>query len=184
MTGRPPGHGYGLRAGTAGLALAAAGLLLAGSGEHAASGTVGDVVARLGRLTVSATALRPGPSGTLTASVQLSTSGQRSDQLDAAIAAGGGTVALYHQQVSLAEVPDLTGCGGVSPPLPVIERWMHYGPLLIPGQAGQSAGTALPVDATLTVRPATPATGKTVTVTLYFSGGGALSLALPVNAQR
>jgi hypothetical protein len=177
MTGPWLGQDYGRRAGTAGLALAALGLLLAGPAEPAASGA-GDVVARLGALTVNATALRPGPSGTLTASVQLSTSGRRSDQLDAAIAAGGGTVALYHEQVSLAEVPDLTGCGGDVTPLPVVEHWLHYGPLQVPGQ---SAGPAPPVDATLTVRPVTPVVGKTLTVTLYFAGGGVLPLNLPVD---
>ena len=58
MTSPRPGEGYGRLAGIAGLALAALGLLLTGSGERAASGT-GDVFARLGSLTVSATALRP-----------------------------------------------------------------------------------------------------------------------------
>ncbi len=91
---------------------------------------------------------------------------------------GGGTVALYHQQVSLAEVPDLTGCGGDAAPLPVIERWLHYGPLQVPGQ---SAGAAAPVDATLTVQAPAPAGGKTLTVTLYFAGGGVLPLPLPVS---
>ncbi len=83
-----------------------------------------------------ATALRPGPSGTLTASVQVAASGRHSGQLDAAIAAGGGPVALYHEQVSLAEVPDLTSCGGGIVPLTVVERWLHYGPLEVPGQSG------------------------------------------------
>jgi hypothetical protein len=105
-------------------------------------------------------------------------SAPRSAQLDAAIAAGGGTVALYHEQVSLAEVPDLTGCGGDAAPLPVIEHWLHYGPLQVPGQAG---GPAPPVDATLTVRPVTRIAGRTLTVTLYFAGGGVLPLTLPVN---
>ena len=131
MTSPRLGPGYGRRAVMAGLALAALGLPLTGSAEPAVSVT-GDVVARLGSLTVRATALRPGPSGTLTASVQVGKSGRHSEQLDAAIAAGGGTVALYHEQVSLAEVPDLTGCGGGAAPLPVVERWLHYGPLQIP----------------------------------------------------
>ena len=178
MTWPWAGQGYGRRAGTAGLALAAAGLLLAGSGGRVASGS-SDVIARLGPLTVSATALRPGPSGTLTASVRLSTSGPRSASLDAAIASGGGTVTLYHDQVSLAEVPDLTGCGGDAAPLPVVERWLHYGPLQVPG-SGQFAGPAPPVDATLTVQPAAPIASKTLTVTLYFAGGGVLPLTLPV----
>jgi hypothetical protein len=177
MTGRRPGQGYGRRAGTAGLALAALGLLLTGPAEPAASGTE-DVVARLGPLTVRATPLDPGPAGTLTATVQLSTSARRSAQLDAAVAADGGTVALYHQQVSLAEVPDLTGCGGDPTPLPVIESWLHYGPLQVPGQ---SAAGATPVDATLTVQPVAPVAGHTLTVTLYFAGGGVLPVTLPVS---
>jgi len=179
------GHGYGRRAGTAGLALAAAGLALAAVGlalagpaeERPASGA-GDVIARLGPLTVTATALRPGPSGALTASVRLAVSGRRSDQLDAVLAAGG-TAALYHEQVSLAEVPDLTGCGGHAVPRPVVERWLHYGPLPVPGQSG---GPARPVDATLTVRPVTKDASPTLTVTFYFANGGVLPLTLPVHA--
>ena len=177
MSSPRPSEGYGRRAGVAGLALAALGLLLTGPAGPAASGT-GDVLARLGSLTVSATALRPGPSGTLTASVQVSTSGRQSDQLDAAIAAGGGTVALYHEQVSLAEVSDLTGCGAGIVPLMVVKRWLHYGPLQVPGQ---SAGPAAPVDATLTVRPAAPIASQTLTITLYFAGGGVMPLNLPVD---
>jgi hypothetical protein len=177
MTGRWPGHRYGRRAGTASMALAALGFLLTGPAGPAASGA-SDVIARLGPLTISATALHRGPSGTLTANVQFSTSGPRSASLDAVTAADGGTVALYHEQVSLAEVPDLTGCGGGAAPLPVVERWLHYGPLQVPGQ---SAGPAPPVDATLTVRPATPVAGQTLTVTLYFAGGGVLPVVLPVS---
>jgi hypothetical protein len=177
MTSPRPGAGYGRRAGLGGLALAALGLLLTGPAGPAASGT-GNVLARLGSLTVSATALRPGPSGTLTASVQVSTSGRQSDQLDAAIAAGGGTVALYHEQVSLAEVPDLTGCGGGIVPLTVIKQWLNYGPLQVPGQSG---GPAAPVDATLTVQPAAPVASTSLTVTLYFAGGGVLPLNLLVD---
>ena len=177
MTRSWAGQGYGRRAGAAGLALAATGLLLAGSGERAASGA-GDVVARMGPLTVTATALRPGPAGTLIASLQLTTSGQRSDQLDAVLSAGGGTVALYHEQVSLAEVPDLTGCGGDAASLPVVEHWLHYGPLPVPVR---SAGPPPPVDATLTVQPVTHLASATLTVTLYFARGGVLPLTLPVD---
>ena len=177
MTRPWPGHGHGRRAGAAGSALAALGLLLTGPAEPAAYGTE-DVVARLGPLTVHATALHLGPAGTLTATVQLSTSARRSDQLDAVAAADGSTVALYHQQVSLAGVPDLTGCGGDHTPLPVIESWLHYGPLQVPGQ---SAAGATPVDATLTVQPVAPVAGQTLTVTLYFAGGGVLPVTLPVS---
>lgn len=177
MTSPRLGAGRGRRAGLAGLALAGLGLLLAGPAGPAASGT-SDVLARLGPLTVRATALRPGPSGTLTASLQVSTSGRHSDQLDAAIAAGGGAVALYHEQVSLAEVPDLTGCGGGIVPLMVVEHWLHDGPLQVPGQSG---GPAAPAAATLTVPPAAPVASKTLTITLYFAGGGVMPLTLPVD---
>ena len=177
MTSPRLGAGYGRLAAMTGSALAVLGLLLTGPAWPAAS-RAGGVVARLGAITVRATALRPGPSGTLTASVLVSTSGQHADQLDAAIVAGGGTVALYHEQVSLAEVPDLTGCGGGTAPLTVVENWLHYGPLQVPGQ---SRGTAPPVDAILTVRRAAPSAGETLTITLYFAGGGVLPLNLPVD---
>ena len=193
MTWPRAGRGAGRRAGTtgpalaaaglllaaAGLALAAPGLLLAGPAARTASGA-GDVTARLGPLTVTATALRPGPSGALTASVRLAVSGRRSDQLDAVLAAGGGPAALYHEQVSLAEVPDLTGCGGRAVPLPVVERWLHYGPLPVPGQSG---APARPVDATLTVRPVSGVASPTLTVIFYFANGGVLPLTLPVHAS-
>ena len=84
------------------------------------------VLARLGPVTVSATALAPGPGGTLTASVQVSTSGQPSDQLDAATAADGAPVAVYHQQVNVGELPDLSGCGAENP---VAGRGGHLAPL-------------------------------------------------------
>ena len=84
---------------------------------------------------MSATALRPGPSGTLITSVQVSTSGQPSDQLDAVIAAGGAPVAVYHQRVNVGEIPDLAGCGGAPPP-GMVDHWLHYGPLLVPGRSG------------------------------------------------
>ena len=90
----------------AGWTLAGAGLLLAGLAGVAPAPGTGDVIARLGPITVSATALRPGPGGTLTASVQVSTSGQPSDQLDAALAAGGLPVAVYHQRVAVGELTD------------------------------------------------------------------------------
>ena len=71
----------------------------------------GTVLAQLGPVTISATALVAGMGGTLTANVQISTSGQLSDQLDAATAADGAPVAVYHQQVNVGELPDLSGCG-------------------------------------------------------------------------
>jgi hypothetical protein len=73
----------------AGWTLAGLGLLLAGLAGTAPAPRAGEVIARLGPITVTAGALHPGPGGTLTASVQVSTSGQPSDQLDAAIAADG-----------------------------------------------------------------------------------------------
>jgi hypothetical protein len=167
--------GVGRRAGwsLAGAALAVLGL--AGAAPAAGAGTV---LARLGPITVSATALRPGPAGTLTTSLQVSASGQASDQLDAAIAAGDAPVAVYHQRVNVGELPDLAGCGAETPSAAVVDHWLHYGPLLIPGRSG---GPSLPAAATLTVpagssRPA----GQTVAVTLYFAHAGSVLLHLPV----
>jgi len=159
--------------------LAGLALLLTGLAGTAPVPGAGHVIARLGRITVSATALRPGPSGTLTTSVQVSTSGQPSDQLDAAIAASGIPVAVYHQRVSVGEIPDLAGCGGDNPPPGVVDHWLHYGPLLVPGRSG---GPSPPADATLTVQPAAalPAGGILV-VTLYFAHAGSVTLHLPVD---
>ena len=127
--------------------LALAGLALLGlAGVAPAPDTV---LARLGPVTVSATALAAGPGGTLTASVQVSTSGQPSDQLDAATAADGAPVAVYHQQVNVGELPDLSGCGAETPSPAVVDTWLHYGPLLIPGRSG---GASPPATATLTVQ--------------------------------
>ena len=84
----------------AGLILAATALLLAGLAGATPARGAGEVSARLGPLTVSATTLHPGPAGTLTASIQVSTSGRPSDQLDAAITADGTAVAVYHRQVN------------------------------------------------------------------------------------
>jgi hypothetical protein len=78
----------------AGWTLAGAGLLLAGLAGTAPAPAAMAVTARLGPITVSATPLRPGPGRRLTASVQVSTSGQLPDQLDAALAAGGLPVAV------------------------------------------------------------------------------------------
>jgi hypothetical protein len=152
--------------------LAGTALVLTGlAGATPAHGT-GDVVARRGAVTVSATALRPGPAGTLTADVHVSTSGQASDQLDAAIAADGAAVAVYHYQVNVGEISDLTGCGTELPPPGIVDRWLHYGPLLVPGRSG---GAAPPAAATLTVPP-----GATLAITLYFAQAGSVTLRLPV----
>jgi hypothetical protein len=169
------GAGGGRRAGTT---LAGLALLVAGLAGTAPASRVGDVIARLGPITVSATALRPGPSGTLTTSLQVATSGQASDQLDAAIAAGGAPVAVYHQQVNVGAMPDLTDCGGVAPPPGVVDQWLHYGPLLIPGHAG---GLPLSADATLTVQPAASPPAATLAITLYFAHAGSVIIRLPVD---
>ena len=166
----------GRRAGwmLAGLALVLTGL--AGAAPASGSGTV---LARLGPISVSATALRPGPAGTLTTSLRVSTGGQPSDQLDAAIAAGGAAVAVYHQRVNVGELPDLSGCGAETPSPGVVDRWLHYGPLLIPGRTG---GSSPPATATLTVAPGSSRPpGTTLAITLYFAHAGSVLLHLPVS---
>jgi len=100
--------GIGRHARRTGLAAAGVALVCAGLAGAAPVSGPADVIARLGSVTVSATALQPGPAGTLTTSLQVSTSGPSSDQLDAAIA-DGSPVAVYHQLVSVGEIPDLTG---------------------------------------------------------------------------
>jgi hypothetical protein len=111
--------------------------------------------------------------------MQVSTSGQPSDQLDAAVAAGSA-VAVYHSLVSVGEISDLTGCGSEPPPPGVVSHWLHYGPLLVPGRSG---GPAPPADATLTVRPETSRpSGAKVAVTLYFAHAGSVVLELPVSS--
>ncbi|MBV9208863.1 MAG: hypothetical protein JO037_26420 [Actinobacteria bacterium] len=149
-------------------------LLLAGlAGMAPAPG--GGVTARLGGIAVTATGLRPGPGGTLTASMQVRTTGPPSDQLDAAIAAGGVPVAVYHQQVDVAQISDLADCGGGRPPATLVRQWLHYAPLPVPGR---SAG---PAQATLTVPPATPlASGGVLAITLYFAQAGPVTLRLRV----
>jgi hypothetical protein len=161
----------------AGLAFVVAGL----TGMTRAPRDAG-VIARLGPITVSATALSPGPSGTLTAGIQVSTAGARPDQLDAAIAADGAPTGIYHQVISLADIPDdLASCGGAIPPTAVVQRWLHYGPLTVPGQSG---GPYPPADATITVQPLTAAPpGGTLAITLYFANAGALVLNLPVGGS-
>ena len=162
-----------------GLMLAGTVLVLAGLAGAAPAPGAGDIVARLGPVTVSATALRPGPADTLTTEVQASTSGQGSDQLDAAIAADGTAVAVYHQRVNVGEISDLTGCGTELPPPGIVDRWLHYGPLLVPGRSG---GRAPPADATLTVPPgASRPAGPTLAISLYFAQAGSVVLRLPVS---
>jgi hypothetical protein len=163
----------------AGLMLAGTVLVLAGLAGAAPARGAGDVIARLGPLTVSAAALRPGPTGTLTTYMQVSTSGQPPDQLDAVIAAEGAAVAVCHRQVNAGEISDLTGCGAELPPPGIVDHWLHYGPLLIPGRSG---GPAPPADATLTGPPAAPRpAGATLAITLYFAHAGSVVLHLPVS---
>jgi len=159
--------------------LAGLALLLVGLAGTAPASGAGDVITRLGSITVSAAALHAGPAGTLTTSVQVTTSGQPSDQLDAAIAAGGAPVAVYHQRISVGEIPDLAGCGGDTPPPEVVDHWLHYGPLLVPGRSG---GPSPPATATLTVQPvaALPA-GGILAITLYFAHSGSVTVHLPVD---
>jgi hypothetical protein len=157
-------------------ALAGLGLLVAGAGAVPAT-PAAHIVARLGLITIDATALRPGPAGTLTASVQVSSSGQSSDQLDAAIAGSGSPVGMYHQRVNVGEITDLTGCGGDPAPPGVVDHWLHYGPLLVPGRTGAPAQRAA---ATLTVRQGTTQARQAVAITLYFAQAGAVTVDLPV----
>ena len=161
----------------AGLVLA--GLALVGLAGAAPAAAPGMVLDRLGPITVSATALAPGPGGTLTTSVQVSTSGQASDQLDAATAADGAPVGVYHQRVSVGELPDLSGCGAETPSATVVNRWLHYGPLLIPGRSG---GASPPATATLTVQPGSvERPGTIVAVTFYFASAGSVTLHLLIS---
>jgi hypothetical protein len=174
---RPVGPGPTLR--RAGWALAGPVLLIAGLAGTSPAPGAGDVIARLGPITVTATALLPGPAGTLTAIVQVTTTGQPSDQLEAAIGAGGAAVAVYHQQVNVGEITDLASCGGEVPPPDVVNRWLHYGPLLVPGRSG---GPSPPAVATLTVQPASPLpAGRKLAITLYFAQAGSVTVRLPVD---
>ena len=139
----------------------------------------GTVLAQLGPVTISATALVAGMGGTLTANVQVSTSGQPSDQLDAATAADGAPVAVYHQQVNVGELPDLSGCGAETPSSAVVDAWLHYGPLLIPGRSG---GPSPPATATLTVQTGSALPpGTSLAITFYFARAGSVTLRLPVS---
>jgi hypothetical protein len=160
-----------------GLALVGLALLaLAFTGTAPAPDTA---LARLGPITLTATELAPGPGGTLTAGMQISTSGQVSDQLDAATAADGAPVGIYHEQVDLGVLPDLSGCGGETAPPAVVDTWLHYGPLPIPGQSG---GASPPANATLTVQPDPAlAAGTSLAITFYFANAGAVTLRLPVS---
>jgi hypothetical protein len=163
----------------AGLALAGLALVAAGVTGMARAQQPAGVTARLGPITVSATALYPGPSGTLTASMRVSTASPRADQLDAAIAADGAAVAVYHQWVSFGTLTDLTDCGGLVAPPGVVAAWQHYGPLPVPGHSG---GPPVHSDATLSVQPTAPPPGRTLAITLYFANAGSVVLRLPLSS--
>ena len=153
-------------------------LVLAGLTGAAPARGAADVIARLGPLTISATAPRPGPAGSLTTYIQVSTSGEPSDQLDAAIVADGAAVAVYHRQVNVGEISDLTGCGTELLPPGIVDHWLHYGPMLVPGHSG---GPAPPAAAILTVPPdASRPAGPTLAITLYFAQAGPVILRLPI----
>jgi hypothetical protein len=133
----------------------------------------------VGNLTVTATSLHPGRSDTFTGELHVSTSGPLSDELDAALVHGDTAVGLYHQRVSVGEIPDLASCDGEPPPPRVVDRWLHYGPLLIPGR---SSAPAPPATATLSVPTAAwLPTQRTVAVTLYFAHAGPLTVDVPVH---
>jgi hypothetical protein len=86
-------------------------------------------------------------------------------------------VGVYHERVSVGEIPDLTGCGGDPAPPGVVDRWLHYGPLLVPGRSG---APAQPAYATLMVQPLARSEVQTLAITLYFARAGAVTLNLPV----
>jgi len=87
-------------------------------------------------------------------------------------------VAVYHQRVAVGELPDLAGCGDDNPPPGVVSRWLHFGPLLVPGRSG---GPSPPADATLTVQPVTSVPdGGILAITFYFAHAGSVTLRLPV----
>jgi len=156
-----------------------AGLALVVSAAQAAPATGAPrVVARVGAITATATTLHPGAAATLISDLQVTTTAQASDQLDAAVAPGDAAVGVYHRQVSVGEIPDLASCDGDLPAASVVDHWLHYGPLLVPGRA---SAPAAPANATLTVDTGgrVPASGK-VAVTLYFAAGGQVTLDLPV----
>jgi hypothetical protein len=73
----------------------------------------------------------------------------------------------------------LSGCGAETPPPGVVDRWLHYGPLLVPGRSG---GVSPPATATLTVAPGSSLPrGATLAITLYFAHAGSVLLHLPVS---
>jgi len=175
---RPLAANKALRFGLQGIASLSAGLLLLGAiTGDGASATGGEVVGRVGSVTVTATSLRPGPSGALTSDLRITTRSSASDQLDAALAAGDTAVSVYHQQVSVGEISDLASCDGQRPSQLTVEQWLHQGPLLVPGRAYGASSAA---SAALTVPAGGVSIRRSMAVTLYFSRSGQLTLDLPV----
>jgi hypothetical protein len=86
---------------------------------------------------------------------------------------------VYHEQVSVGEIPDLASCDGDWPTPDVVDHWLHYGPLLVSGRSGGSAG---PAHATLAAPAGNPvAIEGRMAVILFFAHAGQLILDLPVD---
>jgi hypothetical protein len=109
--------------------------------------------------------------------VQVSTSGPVSDQLDAAIAADGVPVAVYHQRVAVGELTDMSSCDGDRPSPGLVNKWLHYGPLLIPGHSG---GPSPPADATIQLAASSVSARGRLAITLFFAHAGSVVLRLPI----
>lgn len=134
-------------------------------------------VARIGALTLQVGPLVGGPSGSMRADVSVSNAGHDADELDATIAPTGAA-AVYHARVSVGELPNLAGCGGEIPSAQVVETWLHYGPMLVPGHAN---GAASPAHATLTLDQAPVLKpGQPLAITFYFAHAGAVTVRVPV----
>jgi hypothetical protein len=156
-----------------------AGLLVVGGATRAAPAAgASHVVGHVGAVTVTATSFQPGRDDTLTSDLRVTTSSPGSDQLEVALAAGDTAVGVYHQQVSVGEIPGLASCDGDLPSQLTVNQWLHYGPLLVPGS---SYGPAPPATAILTVPSAAVSVDGGLAVTMYFAHAGPLTLDLPVH---
>jgi hypothetical protein len=154
-------------------------VLISGAARSAPAASTARIMGHDGAILVTATGLRPGPGHAWISQLQVQTSSPASDQLDAALAAGATAVGVFHREVSVGEIPDLASCDGVTPPPSVVDEWLHYGPLLVPGRA---SGPAPAATATLTLPADRLVTRQgSVAVTLYFAQAGPLILDLPVD---
>jgi hypothetical protein len=152
-------------------------VLIGGAVRSTPAAGPGRILARAGPVVVSATGLHPGPGPAWISQLQVRTSSPASDQLDAALAAGDTAVGVFHQRVSVGEIPDLASCDGDTPPTSVVDHWLHYGPLLVPGRV---SGPAPAATAALTLPAAgLVTTGGSVAVTLYFAQAGPVTIDLP-----